>query len=105
MTFNYVARQHEAYVELYIDRGKESEEENKTIFDQLMRYKESIEAEFGGPLEWQRLEGRRACRIRKTISVGGYLDEDKWPEVHESMVDAMVRLEKALKPYIQKLKI
>lgn len=105
LTFNYVARQHEAYVELYIDRGKESEEENKTIFDQLMRYKESIEAEFGGPLEWQRLEGRRACRIRKTISVGGYLDEDKWPEVHESMVDAMVRLEKALKPYIQKLKV
>jgi len=105
LTFNYVARQHEAYVELYIDRGKESEEENKTIFDQLMRYKESIEAEFGGPLEWQRLEGRRACRIRKTFSVGGYLDEDKWPEVHESMVDAMVRLEKALKPYIQKLKI
>jgi len=103
--FNYGVRQHEASVELYIDRGKDSEEENKAIFDQLMNHKESIEAVFGGPLEWQRLEGKRACRIKKTISLGGYRDEDnKWPEVHEAMIDAMIRLEKALKPYIQKMK-
>jgi len=105
LAFNYVARQQETYVELYIDRGKDSEKENKTIFDQLMEHKKAIEAEFGGPLEWQRLEGRRACRIRKTISIGGYLDEDKWPKIHEAMIDAMIRLEKALKPYIRKLKI
>jgi len=105
LTFSYVVRQHEASVELYIDRGKDSEEENKAIFEQLMRHKERIETEFGGALEWQRLEGRRACRIKKTISVGGYKDEDKWPEIHEAMIDTMVRLEKALKPYIQKLKI
>jgi len=104
LAFNYVARQHEAYVELYIDRRKDSEEENKAIFDQLMNHKESIEAVFGGPLEWQRLEGKRACRIKKTISLGGYLDEDKWSEVHEAMIDTMMRLEKALKPYIQKMK-
>ena len=104
LLFNYVARQHEAYVELYIDRGKDSEEENKAIFDQLMNHKESIEAAFGGPLEWQRLEGKRACRVKKTVSLGGYLDEDKWPEVHKEMIDAMIRLEKALKPYIQKVK-
>lgn len=105
LSLNYVARQHEAYVELYIDRGKDSEAENEVIFDQLLKHKEDIETTFGEPLEWQRMEGKRACRIRKTLKLGGYLDEHRWPEIHEVMIDAMIRLEKALKPYISKLKV
>ena len=50
------------------------------------------------------MEDRRACRIAKYITIGGYRDdEEKWPEIHEAMVDAMIRLEKALKPHINKL--
>jgi hypothetical protein len=65
--FNYVILKHEGAVELYIDRGKEAGDESKTIFDSLAASKDAIEKEFGGPLEWQRLEGKRACRIRKII--------------------------------------
>jgi len=71
----------------------------------LARSKDDIEKEFGGALEWQRLEGKRACRIRKSIGVGGYRDESKWKEVQEAMIDAMVRLEKALKPHVAKLQL
>jgi len=35
--------------------------------------------------------------------MGGWKDPEKWPQVHFAMVDAMMRLEKALKPHIQKL--
>lgn len=73
--FNYAVRQHEASVELYIDRGKDTDEENKTIFDTLVASKDDIEATFGEPLEWQRLESKRACRIRKEIELGGYRDK------------------------------
>jgi len=53
-------------------------------------------------LEWQRLESRRGCRIKKGITIGGYRDDEtKWPKIHEAAVDAMVRLEKALRPYIK----
>jgi hypothetical protein len=104
--YNYAITQHEAYVELYIDRGKESEEENLSIFRQLQESKEEIEKVFGGSLEWQELEDRRACRIRITMSVGGYRDnEEKWPTVYEAMVDSMIRLEKALAPHIKKQKV
>jgi len=78
---------------------------NKSIFDTLAASKDTIEKEFGGPLEWQRLEGKRACRIKKLITRGGYRDESKWSSVHDAMIDAMIRLEKALRSHLEKLQL
>jgi len=106
LSFNFAVRKHEAQVELYIDRGKEKEDENKTIFEQFKKNEVSINESFGSDLEWESLEGKRACRIRKKIVEGGYRDEElKWPAIHLAMVDAMIRLEQALKPHISKLTI
>jgi hypothetical protein len=104
LNFNYVVRQHDGGAELYIDRGRESGTQNEDIFDGFAGAKEEIERAFGGPLDWQRLEGARACRIKKQIDLGGYRDEPQWPEIHYAMIDAMVRLDKALKPHIKALK-
>ena len=101
----HVACKNDAQVELYIDRGKDCEEENKAIFDSLFDAQESIERAFGGPLRWERLEGKRACRISKVIEVGGYRDEGRWPDIHEQMIDTMIRLERALRPHIDALDI
>ena len=103
--FNYIILQFESRVELYIDRGKESEKENKAIFDELFKVKEEIEASFGGPLNWQRLDSKRACRISYHLDSGGYRDEERWPEIQDIMIDAMIRMERALKPYVVKLNI
>lgn len=105
LAFNYTIAKHKAVVELYIDRGKDSGDESKTIFDTFAAAKDSIEAEFGESLEWQRLDNKRACRIKKQIDNRGYRDPQKWPEIHESMLDAMIRLEKALRPHISKLQL
>ena len=106
LTYNYVVRQHEGNVELYIDKGKDADEQNKAIFDTLNASKSNIESAFGEPLEWERLEGKRACRIKKRISEGGYRDDEaKWPVIQDALIDAMVRLEKALKPHIGKLEV
>jgi hypothetical protein len=105
LNYNYTVRQHDAGAELYIDRGKEGGTENERIFDELLASKVDIEGAFGGKLEWQRLEGSRACRIKKVLTLGGYRDETRWPDVHEAMIDAMIRLEKALKPHISRLQL
>lgn len=106
LSFNYVVRQHEGDVELYIDRGKDADEENKAIFDTLIAFKSNVESAFGEPLEWERLEGKRACRIKKRMEVGGYRDDEaEWPVIQDTLIDAMVRLEKALKPCIGKLEV
>jgi len=103
---NYTVTKQTAVVELYIDRGTYEEGENKAIFNQLAANKNAIEKTFCEPLDWQQLEGKRACRICKQMTLGGYRnDEEQWPKIHEAMVDAMIRLEKALKPYIKAIKI
>ncbi len=105
LTYGYSITKHENQVELYIDRGKDSESENKNIFDELVKHKEEIENIFGEPLKWERLDNKRACRISIKFENGGYRDEDMWPDIHDNMIDAMCKFEKSLKPYILKLKV
>src|SRR5919201_1651152 len=97
---NYNVRQHETMAELCIDRGKDAGQENLEIFGALEGHKEDIEQRFGGPLSWQPLEGKRACRIRGPVNEGGYRDpEDRWPPVQNSVIEQMIRLESALGPH------
>ncbi len=104
VSFNYVVMQDECRVELYIDRGKDSVQENEQIFDQLYANREAIEKVFTLPLEWERLEGRRACRIQYTRAEGGYRSpEEIWPQIQDKTISDMDRLEKALRPHIKQL--
>ena len=103
ISYNYVVWEHESAVELYIDRGKDADEENKAIFDNLYAKKEEIEAQAGVKFDWQRLDNKRACRIRKAFAVGGFKDESQWSEIINTTVDGMIKLEFALKPYVQKI--
>ena len=60
--------------EVYIDSG--DLDENKAFFDKLLADKEAIEEEFGQPLEWEGLEGKRACRIA-TYIIGSIEDSSE----------------------------
>lgn len=100
LTFNYVVwMDDKAAAELYIDTG--DRDDNKRIFDGLAAKREAIDQAFGGKLEWERLDEKRACRIRHTIEEGGLTSgEDAWPKIQNSMIEAMRRLANALKPYL-----
>ncbi|MFO0905725.1 MAG: DUF4268 domain-containing protein [Pirellulales bacterium] len=99
---NYVLGQDEAAAELYIDRG--DGEENERIFDRLQTSQKQIEQAFGEPLTWERLDGRRACRIKHVITAGGFRSpEPTWPTIQVAMVEAMSRLERALMPHLEAL--
>jgi len=97
--------QHAAQVELYIDRGRDADAQNTAIFSELLAHQDEIEGVYGAPLEWQPLEERRACRIRERWEGIGYRDEEHWPELQTKLIDAMIRLEAALRPFIARLTI
>ena len=102
LTYNYVILMNAARVELQIDRG--DAETNKHIFDQLQAARGRIEAAVGAPLEWDYREGRRSCYLRYSVPGGGLRDREQWPTIQQRMIDAMVRLERALRPEIRRLK-
>jgi hypothetical protein len=105
INYNYTVTQNGRTAELYIDRGRGAEDENRALFDELCQHREAIETAFGGHLSWEALEGKRACRIRAALDDGGYRSpEEQWPSLHESQIDAMIRLERALKPQIRGLR-
>ena len=104
LSYCYVITQHGSRVELYVDRGAGSEEVNTRIFQELFANRDEIEVSFGGPMDWQALETKRACRIRVDLD-GGYRDDERWPEIQDAMIDSMIRFEAALKPLIDALAI
>lgn len=103
--FNYIIRQHEARVEVWIGRGPGRAAENKEIFNKLFSKKDEIETAFGDKLDWEPLEERDGCRIVLTSELGGYRDPEKWPEIYEWMTDKMVALERAFRPRIEALRL
>lgn len=103
ISFNYVIWMDGGGVELYIDNDQETGAGNKAIFDALVNQRAEIEREFGGPLEWDRLDHRRASRIRKQFSNGGLAQPDTWPVIQDEMINAMKRLDDLLRPRLAKL--
>ena len=100
--FNYVIGQEQGVAELYIDRGDAAE--NKRIFSQLQAHKDEVEKAFGGMLSWERLDAKRACRIKHVIDRGGYRNPvSEWPAIQSEMIESMARLENALKPALDSL--
>lgn len=100
--WSYVALKDHARVELYIDTT--DSEKNKQIFDALSQYWQAIEASFGSHLVWQRLDNKRASRISHEIhTFGGISNYDQWDALQTAMVEAMDKLENALKPHLAKL--
>jgi len=98
--YQYDILMHAAKVELYIDGG--NKRRNKNIYDHINENKARIEIDFGSELEWHRLDDKKACRIMKTLEIGGYReDKEKWNDIQTAMVDAMIRLEAALRPHIE----
>ena len=81
--------------ELYIDTG--DAEENTAIYEQLQARRETIEHAYGGPLSWEELPDRRACRIADYQDACSVLDRERWGDYIDWFIDAGVRLREALK--------
>jgi hypothetical protein len=100
-SYSYVIRMDDAQVDLYIDRG--DGETNKRLFEMLYARKDQIEEAFGKPLDWQKLEEKRGCRIRYVIEGSGLQEKDRWADLQGRMIEALVKLQKALQPEISKV--
>ena len=86
------------------DCGDGGRDRNKAIFDRLWDARQEIEADFRVELDWVTPETRgrdNAYGVQYWIlESGGLEDKDKWYELQGTMIDNMIRFEKALRPHL-----
>lgn len=87
--------------EIYINRG--DKELNKKCFDFFHERKEAIEAEFGGPLIWERMTDRVSSRIDVLKEGVSYADKEDWGEMIRFLIDSSERIHRAFKDPVQRL--
>ena len=81
-------------VELYFSSNRaDINEEN---FDRILARRAELEGAFGQSLEWQRLEGKKACRICTTTGLTLPDDDTSWETLVDWYVSSAVRLRDAI---------
>lgn len=76
---------------------------DKSAFHALYAQKDAIEKEFGEPLEWMELPGKKATRIVLYKSGVDPSDEKQYPELHAWMLAKMDRFKTVFAPRIKSL--
>lgn len=79
--------------ELYLDA--ESPEAVVALFESLAAHKNVIEDTYGGPLTWEELPGKRACRIAD-YALGQVTEGDKFDDYIDWFFDSGARLRAAI---------
>ncbi len=105
LNLNYAVTQNQSSAELYIDRGRDSQDTNKHIFDQLLTHRQQIDAAIGREVSWERLNDRRACRIKITVQGGYSSAEADWDAIQNNMADAMNALSQAIATHLPNLQL
>lgn len=101
VVFQYRVRKGGADVGLLIQTG--DKERNEQLFDALTARREEIEESFGGSMAWDRKPDVKKCEVVAHSWEQGLDDIEAWPELHREMLEAMARLDAALRPVLSEV--
>ena len=98
--FNFVIGRGGYRVELYFLKDEE-----KILFNEMYKYKEEIENSFGEELIWQRLDNKKASRIKFELSGEGWDDfySENWSECFEEFIEVFDKFYPAIFPVWEKV--
>ena len=86
---------------ILVDSDKEK---TLSAFEALMARRAEIEKRFGAPLEWRSVDRNRSCRLTYVLPGKGYTaPESEWPALQDQLIDALIRLDAALRKPIAEL--
>lgn len=94
ISIDLVNKEHRIRVGLWIS-------DNKDMFDEFYSHKDEIEAAFGEPLEWNRLDGKKASLFASYIQGLDFNHQENYSELMELTIDKVVKLRDAIKPFIK----
>ncbi len=93
ISIDLVNKQHKMRVGFWIPN-------DKSLFDSLLENKNEIEQSVGQTLDWDRLEGKKACVISASIPGLNFNKQDNYPELMNKAIDMVLAFRAAFKPFI-----
>jgi uncharacterized protein with ParB-like and HNH nuclease domain len=92
------------YARIELGITSSSKEKNKKYFKKLLSQKDSIENDFGKPLEWEELVEHKMSRIKYELTGVNLFDKADWDKMSQFLIENLPKFEAALQPEIKKLK-
>lgn len=80
-------------VELYIP-------DSKDLFDNIFKYKDEIEDKLDFDIFWERMDDKKASRIKSSISGLNFNNQTNYPELMDKVIERVVKMRDAFKGYI-----
>lgn len=74
--------------------------DNKELFDKFYENKDKIEQVTGIPLEWERLDNKKASRIYTYLEGFSLALSEEYENISNKMIDILAKYKKAFKPYL-----
>lgn len=93
ITITLVNKEKRIGVEIYIDN-------DKNLFDYLYENKAEIEKNLGFKMEWNRLDNKKASRIKYYINGLNFDDHSNYEELMNQSIDVAIKLRDAFKKYL-----
>lgn len=92
------------YAAVQIEFARSNKEENKKLYDELIKDKDSIEKQFGHELEWKRNDTKISSQVSYTLNgVNIYTPED-WNKALSFMEVNIINLERAMQKPFREIK-
>ncbi len=93
VSISLINKNNHIVVEVYVS-------DNKDLFDNLFKHKDKIEQELGFKLIWDRLNNKKASRIKYIIDGLDFNHHDNYEKLMNQSIDAAVSMRDTFKKYL-----
>lgn len=74
--------------------------DNKDLFDELFAQKDEIETKLGFPMVWERLDEKKASKVKYSIPGFSFTKKENHPELMEELIDKVQIIRNIFKGYV-----
>lgn len=92
------------YSGVQLEFGRPNKDENKKLFDELLKYKTEIETNFGHSLNWERSDDTISSRIGFYLEGVNIFNQDDWEQMLEFITTNIIKFEAVLRQPLIEIK-
>lgn len=93
-----------SYAGIQLEFGRPSKDENKKLFDDLLKQKVQIETSFGHPLIWERSDDTISSRIGFYLDGVNIFNKEDWEKMTSFLVTNIIKFESSLRQPLIEIK-